>query len=89
MLGEVLRGGHDVVSAAGAVIVGGHTIDDPEPKYGLAVTGVVDPADVITNAGARPDDALVLTKPVGAGAITTSLKKGLAATRCWRVRSRS
>ena len=78
MLGEVLRGGHDVVSAAGAVIVGGHTIDDPEPKYGLAVTGVVDPADVITNAGARPDDALVLTKPVGAGAVTTSLKKGLA-----------
>jgi selenide,water dikinase len=78
MLGEVLRGGHDVVSAAGAVIVGGHTIDDPEPKYGLAVTGVVDPADVITNAGARPGDALVLTKPVGAGAVTTSLKKGLA-----------
>ncbi len=77
MLAEVLRGGHDVVSAAGAVIVGGHTIDDPEPKYGLAVTGVVDPADVITNAGARPGDVLVLTKPVGAGAVTTSLKKGL------------
>ena len=77
MLGEVLRGGHDVISAAGAVIVGGHTIDDPEPKYGLAVTGVVDPADVITNAGGRAGDALVLTKPVGAGAVTTSLKKGL------------
>jgi selenide, water dikinase len=78
MLGEVLRGGHDAVEAAGAVIVGGHTIDDPEPKYGLAVTGVVDPARVITNAGARAGDALVLTKPVGAGAVTTSLKKGLA-----------
>ncbi len=78
MLGEVLRGGHDAVEAAGAVIVGGHTIDDPEPKYGLAVTGVVDPAHVITNAGARSGDALVLTKPVGAGAVTTSLKKGLA-----------
>jgi selenide, water dikinase len=78
MLGEVLRGGHDAVAAAGAVIVGGHTIDDPEPKYGLAVTGVVDPAHVITNAGARAGDALVLTKPVGAGAVTTSLKKGLA-----------
>ncbi len=77
MLGEVLRGGYDVVSAAGAVIVGGHTIDDPEPKYGLAVTGVLDPADLITNAGGRAGDALVLTKPVGAGAITTSLKKGL------------
>jgi selenide,water dikinase len=78
MLGEVLRGGHDVVSAAGAVILGGHTIDDPEPKYGLAVTGVVDPAELITNAGGRAGDALVLTKPIGAGAVTTSLKKGLA-----------
>ncbi|HET6869065.1 MAG TPA: selenide, water dikinase SelD [Solirubrobacteraceae bacterium] len=77
MLGEVLRGGHDVVDAAGAVIVGGHTIDDPEPKYGLAVTGVIDPAELITNAGGRAGDALVLTKPVGAGAVTTSLKKGL------------
>jgi selenide, water dikinase len=77
MLGEVLRGGYDVVDAAGAVIVGGHTIDDPEPKYGLAVTGVVDPAALITNAGGRAGDALVLTKPVGAGAVTTSLKKGL------------
>jgi selenide, water dikinase len=78
MLGEVLRGGHDVVDAAGAVVVGGHTIDDPEPKYGLAVTGVIDPADLVTNAGGRAGDALVLTKPVGAGAVTTSLKKGLA-----------
>ncbi len=78
MLGEVLRGGHDVIADAGAVIVGGHTIDDPEPKYGLAVTGVIDPADVITNASGRAGDALVLTKPLGAGAVTTALKKGLA-----------
>ncbi len=78
MLSEVLRGGYDVVTAAGASIVGGHTIDDPEPKYGLAVTGVVDPADVLTNAGGRAGDLLVLTKPLGAGAVTTSLKKGLA-----------
>ena len=78
MLAEVLRGGYDVVTAAGASIVGGHTIDDPEPKYGLAVTGVVDPADVLTNAGGRAGDVLVLTKPLGAGAVTTSLKKGLA-----------
>ncbi|HTU85406.1 MAG TPA: selenide, water dikinase SelD [Solirubrobacteraceae bacterium] len=78
LLAEVLRGGYDVVSDAGASIVGGHTIDDPEPKYGLAVTGVIDPADVITNAGGRVGDALVLTKPLGAGAVTTALKKGLA-----------
>jgi selenide, water dikinase len=78
LLAEVLRGGHDAVSAAGASIVGGHTIDDPEPKYGLAVTGVVDPADVLTNAGGRAGDALVLTKPLGAGAVTTALKRGLA-----------
>jgi selenide,water dikinase len=78
MLGDVLRGGHDVITAAGAVIVGGHTIDDPEPKYGLAVTGVVDPGGVITNAGGRAGDALVLTKPLGTGAVTTALKKGLA-----------
>jgi selenide, water dikinase len=78
MLAEVLRGGNDVVLAAGAVIVGGHTIDDHEPKYGLAVTGVVDPRKVITNAGGRIGDALVLTKPLGSGAVTTALKKGLA-----------
>jgi selenide, water dikinase len=77
MLGEVLRGGADVARAAGAAIVGGHTIDDPEPKYGLAVTGVIHPDEVITNAAGRAGDALVLTKPVGAGAVTTSLKKGL------------
>ena len=78
LLGEVLRGGADVAQDAGVAIVGGHTIDDPEPKYGMAVTGVVDPAEVITNARGRSGDALVLTKPVGAGAVTTSLKKGLA-----------
>jgi selenide,water dikinase len=75
---EVLRGGADVAAEAGCHLAGGHTIDDPEPKYGLAVTGVIDPADLITNAGAREGDALVLTKPVGAGAVTTALKKGLA-----------
>ncbi len=77
MLGDVLRGGHDVATAAGVAIVGGHTIDDREPKYGMAVTGVVDPREVITNAGGRAGDVLVLTKPVGAGAVTTALKKGL------------
>src|SRR5687767_13799770 len=78
ILREILRGGADAVAAAGASIVGGHSIDDPEPKYGLAVTGVVDPRAVLTNAGGRDGDALVLTKPLGAGAVATALKRGLA-----------
>ena len=77
-LGEVLRGGMDVVRAAGAEVVGGHSIDDPEPKYGLAVTGAVHPDRVIANAGGRVGDALVLTKPLGAGAVVTARKRGQA-----------
>src|SRR5215213_9963634 len=61
VLRQILRGGADVASAAGAAIVGGHSIDDPEPKYGLAVNGTVHPAHITTNAGGRPGDALVLT----------------------------
>ncbi len=79
VLQEILRGGGDVVRAAGALVVGGHSIDDPEPKYGLAVTGVVHPDEVLSNAGGRPGDALVLTKPLGVGAISTALKRGGAA----------
>jgi selenide,water dikinase len=78
VLREILRGGRDVVTTAGASVVGGHSIDDPEPKYGLAVTGAVHPDRVLANAGARPGDALVLTKPLGVGAITTALKRGAA-----------
>jgi selenide,water dikinase len=78
VLREILRGGADAVAAAGAAVVGGHSIDDPEPKYGMAVTGVVDPRSVLTNAGGRDGDALVLTKPLGAGAVATALKRGLA-----------
>ena len=78
VLREILRGGADAVAAAGASIVGGHSIDDPEPKYGLAVTGVVDPRAVLTNAGGRDGDALVLSKPLGAGAVATALKRGIA-----------
>ena len=78
ILREILRGGQDVVAAAGAAVIGGHSIDDPEPKYGLAVTGVVHPDQVLTNAGARHGDALVLTKPLGAGAISTAAKRGTA-----------
>jgi selenide,water dikinase len=76
MLAEILRGGTDKVKEAGAVIVGGHSIDDPEPKYGLAVTGICHPDRVWTNTGAKPGDALVLTKPLGAGVITTAIKRG-------------
>ncbi|MDP9294229.1 MAG: selenide, water dikinase SelD [Actinomycetota bacterium] len=78
MLAEILRGGADAVAAAGAAIVGGHSIDDPEPKYGLAVTGVVHPDAVLTNAGGRAGDVLVLTKPLGAGAVATAIKRGFA-----------
>jgi selenide, water dikinase len=78
VLREILRGGLAVVTEAGASLVGGHSIDDPEPKYGLAVTGVVDPGAMVTNAGGRAGDALVLTKPLGVGAIVTARKRGAA-----------
>jgi selenide, water dikinase len=79
VLGEILRGGADAVRAAGASVVGGHSIDDPEPKYGLAVVGTVHPGAVLTNAGGRPGDALVLTKPLGTGLVSTAIKRGLDA----------
>lgn len=78
VLGEILRGGADAAAEAGAPILGGHSIDDPEPKYGLAVTGLVHPDRVLRNVGARPGDALVLTKPLGSGIVTTALKRGVA-----------
>ena len=78
VLAEILRGGADAAAAAGASVIGGHSIDDPEPKYGMAVTGVVHPRELLTNAGGRAGDALVLTKPLGAGTIATALKRGLA-----------
>jgi selenide,water dikinase len=77
-LGEILRGGGDVAAAAGVAVLGGHSIDDAEPKYGMAVTGTVHPDEVLTNAGGRAGDALVLTKPLGAGAVATATKRGLA-----------
>jgi selenide,water dikinase len=78
VLSEILRGGNDAVTAAGAAIVGGHSIDDAEPKYGLAVTGTVHPDEILTNAGGKAGDVLVLTKPLGAGAISTAAKRRLA-----------
>jgi selenide, water dikinase len=78
LLARVLDGGADVVRAAGALVGGGHSIDDAEPKYGLAVVGTVHPDDVLANAGARPGDALVLTKPIGLGVISTAVKRDAA-----------
>lgn len=76
LLSEILRGGQDKVHEAGAVVVGGHSILDDEPKFGLAVTGRVHPARILTNAGARVGDRLVLTKPLGSGVLSTVMKRG-------------
>ncbi len=76
LLGQVLQGGASVCELAGCIIVGGHSIDDAEPKYGLAVTGVVEPDRLTTNRAAKPGDGLVLTKPIGSGVVTTGLKRG-------------
>lgn len=73
---ELMRGGYDKVYEAGAVIAGGHSIFDPEPKYGLSVTGFVHPDKVLTNSGVHPGDVLLLTKPIGIGVLTTAAKAG-------------
>lgn len=73
---EVIAAGMDVMAAAGCTVVGGHSIDGPEPTYGFAVTGLADADSVVSNAGARPGDSLVLTKPLGMGVVTTAIKRG-------------
>ena len=78
MLSDVLAGGLEIAEQAGMSIIGGHTISDPEPKYGIAVTGEVDPKKMLTNAGLEPDQDLILTKPLGIGVITTAIKAGIA-----------
>lgn len=78
-LARILGGGLEVAELAGVQIVGGHSIEDPEPKYGLAVTGVADPERLLTNAGARAGDALVLSKPLGVGAIVAARRRGRGA----------
>lgn len=75
MLAEILRGGADKMREAGVHLAGGHSVDDPEPKYGLSVTGTVHPDHITTNAGAQPGDVLVLTKPLGTGILTTAAKQ--------------
>jgi selenide,water dikinase len=78
VLGQILRGGQMAMNEAGVMILGGHSIDDAEIKFGYAVTGIINPSQIITNAGARPGDALILTKPIGTGAISTGIKRGVA-----------
>jgi selenide,water dikinase len=78
ILAEILRGGAEKVKEAGAVIAGGHTVTDKEPKYGLAVTGIVHPARILKKAGARPGDVLLLTKPIGTGIVTTAAQRDKA-----------
>ncbi len=78
ILRRILGGGLAKVREAGAILVGGHSVDDPEIKYGLSVTGIVHPDRVLTNAGARPGDLLVLSKPIGTGIVATALKNGKA-----------
>jgi selenide,water dikinase len=78
LLEEIVRGGGTVVREAGAVVVGGHSVDDPEPKYGLAVVGEVHPERIVRNSTAQPGDVLILTKPIGTGIIATAIKKDAA-----------
>jgi selenide,water dikinase len=78
IVGQILRGGAEKVAEAGGVIAGGHTLDDDEPKYGLAVMGFVRPQEIATKVGAKPGDVLFLTKPLGIGIITTAAKGGAA-----------
>jgi selenide,water dikinase len=78
ILREVLRGGLDTMHEAEVILLGGHTVDDPELKYGLSVTGTIHPDKVIHNTGGRPGDRLILTKPLGTGLISTAIKGGLA-----------
>lgn len=86
---RMLRGGQDKMNEAGVAVVGGHSINDKEPKFGYAVTGVVDPSRVVTNAGAKPGDALVLTKPLGVGVISFAAQMGIASDAAMAAASRS
>lgn len=84
VLKEILRGGIETLHEAGVLLVGGHSVEDPEPKYGLAVTGVVHPDELVTNSGARPGDHLILTKPIGTGVLATASKARLLSSSLYR-----
>ncbi len=81
VLAEILKGGFDKVKESGALLVGGHTVDDKEPKYGLSVSGIVHPNKVLSNATAKPGDKIVLTKPIGVGILNTAMKEGLVSKK--------
>jgi selenide,water dikinase len=89
ILPEILRGGSEIALQAGIAIIGGHSIEDSEPKYGLCVIGEIDPRDLARNSGAQPGDLLVLTKPIGTGVIATALKKDAAPAEVIREAVRS
>jgi len=78
VLGQILAGGQKAMNEAGVVVIGGHSVDDKEMKFGYAVTGTINPNKVVTNAGAKAGDVLILTKPIGTGAINTAVKRGKA-----------
>ncbi len=82
---DILRGGLEKIHEAGAALAGGHSIDDPELKYGLSVTGVVSPDKILTNSNARPGDGIILTKPIGTGILSTALKAGVASAELERL----
>lgn len=84
VLSQILRGGADKVMEAGAVVVGGHTVDDNEPKYGLSVTGIVNPKKILKNNTAKEGDLLILTKPLGVGIINTAIKGGAASAESYK-----
>ena len=77
VLEQILKGAHDKAAEAGISVLGGHTIEDPEPKYGMVVSGIIDLAKIIRNQGAKPGDVLVLTKPLGTGILSTAVKRGM------------
>jgi len=78
LLGRVVDGGRSILESAECVLIGGHSIDDKEPKYGFAITGTVDPNQIVTSGGGRPGDALIITKPLGTGIMSTAIKRGAA-----------
>jgi selenide,water dikinase len=79
VLEKILHGGLDVIKKTGVQLIGGHSIDDVELKYGLCVTGIIHPDRIYTNIGLQPDDVIILTKPIGTGTINTAIKAGIAA----------
>ncbi len=89
VLKEILRGGLDILKEAGVSLVGGHSVEDDEPKYGLSVTGLIHPEKVMTNSGLRPKDQLILTKAIGTGIIATAIKAGLASVDSARAMEQS